>query len=85
MFKVGDKVVCIKPSISLVKNEMYTIKSIKADGGLKLEEVIPKTFNCDGFKPERFRRVDYDFADSVLAKLTEEFELEVTKENRRTL
>lgn len=65
MFKVGNKIVCVKPSISLVKNEIYTIKFIKEDGGLMLEEVTPKTFNCNGFKPERFRKVDYDFADSV--------------------
>ena len=76
MFKVGNKIVCVKPSISLVKNEIYTIKFIKADGGLMLEEVIPKTFNCNGFKPERFRKVDYDFADSVLTKLIEGFETE---------
>lgn len=74
--KVGNKIVCVKPSISLVKNEIYTIKFIKADGGLMLEEVIPKTFNCNGFKPERFRKVDYDFADSALTKLIEEFETE---------
>ncbi len=76
MFKIGNKVVCVKPSISLVKNEIYTIKFIKANGGLMFEEVEPKTPNCNGFKPERFRKLDYDFADSVLAKLIEYFETE---------
>lgn len=76
MFKVGDKIVCVKPSISLVKNEIYTIRFIKDDGGLQLVEVEPKTEWCNGFKPERFRKVDYNFADSVLTKLIEEFKSE---------
>jgi len=72
MFKIGEKIVCIDPSISLVRNEIYTIFNIKSDGGLMLHEVEPITIDCNGFKPERFRKIDYDFAENVLAKLIEE-------------
>jgi len=37
-----------------------------------LAEVIPKTIGANAFYPWRFRKIDYEFAENIIAKLIEE-------------
>lgn len=72
MFKIGEKIVCKIPSISLVKHEIYTVSFIKPNGGIQLKEVNPKSQWCTGFHPWRFEKLDHSFSKNLLAKITEE-------------
>lgn len=78
MFKPGQKVVCIKSEgCNLNKNEIYTIRYVILSGeGLILEEIDPDV-DCIGYKAERFRVIDSDWADEVLSKIESQELLEV--------
>ncbi len=79
MFKVGQKVVCIKefegvyegfPELSMrnklpVKGCIYTILEICADGYLALVG-----FSYSGiYDPNKFRPLDYDFVEEVIEQV----------------
>ena len=81
MFKIGDKVVCVKTSQSgtTKEREIYTIIGFRDDGveGLFFKEVInriPLVFY--GHNPSRFRKLDDTFATETLERITEEIEEE---------
>ena len=76
MFKIGQKVVCIKADSDgdLKQDEIYTIHSFTAGGsGVNLVEVKPSTPNA-GFWVWRFREIDDTWVDELLCKLIEEVE-----------
>lgn len=70
MFKVGQKIVCIKPVDNLELNEIYTISLIEDDACrvLELEHEDPE----EGYYLFRFRPLDYKFSDSVLKRIEQE-------------
>jgi len=75
-FEIGETVVCINAKRRWYKlgglqlNEMYTVTGFNPyDGGLILKEVKSPTSAYHAFASNRFRKVDYAFADSVLAEL----------------
>lgn len=84
MFKIGEKVVCINaldaPPNTIILNEIYTIIAFKNTGGLLLKECYNgEKFGAPffyGFKPERFRKLDHNFAEELLAEIAEEIENE---------
>lgn len=81
--KAGDKVVCINPSVSLVKNRIYTIKDVYTDRftgepAVSLEEVKPLTASR-GFFAYRFRKIEPKFTNEITAALAEKA-LQITKE-----
>lgn len=84
-FKIGQKVVCIfskrqfNPTLiiqgdDLVLNEIYTIKGFSTMGGLLFNEICGGYW-CDGdeagYKATRFRPLDHQFAEDLLAEITE--------------
>lgn len=69
-FKVGQTVVCIKPTHNLKKNEIYTISFIEDDACRLVElEFEPR---CEGYFLFRFKPLDYSFTDNLLRKIKEE-------------
>ena len=77
MFRVGQKVVCIKPDEDgdLVKGEIYTVIDVRlSTGGVKLREAKCTGFFSGYFRPDRFRPVDNDWAEELLCKLMSEVE-----------
>lgn len=90
-FKIGEKVVCIddsnpfgyKEEIFPKKNEIYTIRCNKR--GIKLLEIInSKKRYIDGFyectfNENRFRKLDYEFAENLLAEISEAMKSETIK------
>lgn len=65
-----------------IKNNIYTIREIETLNGItgfRLEEIVNRVFGYNGgkdvgekaFKAERFRKLDYDFAENLLAEITE--------------
>ena len=74
-FKIGQKVVCVKPIDSLVKNEIYTILSVLPprfkDCGIVLKEVKCEFFPY-AFKSSRFRPLDHQFAEDVIKMICEQ-------------
>jgi len=84
-FKIGEIVVCVDASRrwyklgGLKKNEMYTIIGFNSyDGGLILEEVKSPCSGQQAYKADRFRKVDYDFADNILATILNSEACELT-------
>ena len=81
MFKIGEKVVCIDDSEgfssglkTLIINEIYTIKSIRSCTAALAFNEINAPYDSSGFySANRFRKLDYSFAENVLAKIKEEF------------
>ena len=78
-FKIGEVVVCINARRrwfrlgGLKKNEMYTIIGFNSyDGGLILEEVKSPKSGQHAYRAERFRKVDYDFAEKVITQIKPE-------------
>lgn len=84
-FKIGQKVVCVDaPSnenrkykeYMPVKNEIYTIRGFYRES-LYLEEIINEVYVYDNgvsevsFKSCRFRPLDHQFAEDVIAYITE--------------
>ncbi len=76
IFKIGEIVVCVDASRrwyklgGLKQNEMYTVIGFNPyDDGLILEETKSPGSGHQAYKADRFRKVDYDFADSILATI----------------
>lgn len=78
-FKIGQKVVCVDikgyhtPDCGGLKlNEIYTIQSFSfVDGGLILiEHKSPYNF-LGAYDERRFRPLDHQFAEDVIAYITE--------------
>ena len=75
-FKIGEIVVCINARRrwyrlgGLQLNEMYTVTGFNPyDGGLILKEVKSPTSAYHAYASNRFRKVDYSFAENVLNEL----------------
>jgi len=74
-FKIGEKVVCVKPIDELIMGEYYTISYIGEFGNIKVLESSP----CGDyiyFWDWRFRKLDHQFAEDVCAELIKEFNQE---------
>ena len=76
MFKIGETVVCTNAKRrwfrlgGLQENEMYTIIGFNPyDDGLILKEVKSPGSAYHAFAANRFRKVDYAFAENVLNEL----------------
>jgi len=86
-FEIGEIVVCINAKRrwyrlgGLQENEMYTVVGFNPyDGGLILKEVKSPRSGYNAFAANRFRRVDYNFAENVLAELQpREYEIAAVK------
>lgn len=80
MFKVGQKVVCIKGIDELKQNEIYTIKWVGLSSigipAVSLYEVEPPEPHFTKYLAERFRPIDDVWVDELLCKLLEEVEAE---------
>jgi len=73
-FKVGQKVVCIRETISknIKLNEIYTITGLFDDStGVTLKEVNPSP-GYHVFYSSYFRPLDHAFADEVEAMIKEQ-------------
>jgi len=75
-FKVGEKVVCVEPIDHLVKNQIYTVKSIlqkNGEVGILVEELEPiPTGILKGYyfyNVNRFRKLDHQFSEDVIAEI----------------
>jgi len=73
-FKIGETVVCIDAKRrwyrlgGLKENEMYTVTGFNPyDGGLILNEVKSRWSGHNAYRLDRFRKVDYAFAEKVIA------------------
>jgi len=76
MFKIGETVICIDARRrwykldGLKKNEMYTVVGFNPyDDGLVLKEIKSPRSGCKAYAADRFRKVDYAFAERVLSDL----------------
>ena len=78
MFKVGQKVVCIKvnPLRTLKEGEIYTVIAVRSStGGVKLKEQESTDPYSSGYFAEyRFRPVDDTWVEEILGKLMSEVE-----------
>ena len=81
IFKIGETVVCTNAKRrwyrlgGLQENEMYTITGFNPyDGGLILKEVKSPRSAYNAFAANRFRKVDYSFAENVLEELLQQVE-----------
>ena len=81
MFKIGETVVCTNAKRrwyrlgGLQLNELYTVTGFNPyDGGLILKEVKSPRSAYLAFAANRFRKVDYSFAERVMADLQEQKE-----------
>lgn len=80
MFKIGEKVVCIDDSEgfasglkTLTIHEIYTIKSIRScTGALTFKEIEAPYLSSGFYSANRFRKLDYQFTENLLAKIKEE-------------
>lgn len=75
-FRIGEVVVCINAKRrwfklgGLKENEMYTIIGFNPyDGGLILKETKAPKSGHNAYACNRFRKVDYNFANSVIGIL----------------
>ena len=75
-FEIGEVVICINAKRrryrlgGLQENEMYTVTGFNPyDGGLILKEVKSPGSAYHAFVSKRFRKVDYNFAERLLAQL----------------
>lgn len=73
MFKIGEIVVCIDDRRrwyklgDLKKNEMYTIEGFNPyDNGLILKETKSEKRGYKAYARDRFRKVDYNFAERTI-------------------
>ena len=81
MFKIGEKVVCIKPIDNIQLNEIYTI-SIIQDDVCRLVELAFENSN-EGYYLFRFRKLDYDFVKQVCEMIEEDNLVKVDKNEIR--
>ncbi len=72
-FKIGEKVVCINNKRrwfklgGLKRNEIYTITGFNPyDDGLILKEIKSPKSGFNAYSANRFRKIDYAFADKIL-------------------
>lgn len=75
-FRIGEVVVCINAKRrwfklgGLEENEMYTIIGFNPyDGGLILKEIKSPRSGCNAYSANRFRKVDYNFASTIIGTL----------------
>ncbi len=71
-FKIGEPVVCIKPTGNLVKNEIYTIAMVRLNGECINVIEAQNHLGYDGYHSWRFRKLDYDFVEEVLEMVMDE-------------
>lgn len=83
-FKIGEIVVCTDAKRrwyrlgELKENELYTITGFNPyDGGLVLKEVKAKRSGHHAYRADRFRKVDYCFAENVIAEIKTQKQEEV--------
>ena len=79
MFKVNQKVICIKPDADgdLVKDRIYIVSAIReGTGGIQVEGAICTGFNSGYFAEWRFRPFDDKWAEEVLRRIKEMIEKE---------
>jgi len=77
--KAGDKVICIDAvgMPMLKEDKIYTVLAFSPRNapqnpdGIKLVETKPP-LNFDGFRIDRFRKIDTDWADELLKGIQEE-------------
>jgi len=81
IFKIGETVVCTNAKRrwyrlgGLQENEMYTITGFNPyDGGLILKEVKSPSSAYNAFAANRFRKVDYSFAENLMEELHQQLE-----------
>ncbi len=85
-FEIGEVVVCTNAKRrwyrlgGLKKGEMYTIEGFNPyDGGLILKESKSPSSGFNAYRADRFRKVDYNFANNIIegiqSKEKEEVEL----------
>lgn len=94
MFKVGDKIVCIREFenntgysiITPIVDKMYTIRTIGNDVGgtwFHVNEItnipLPNGVEC-GFYSDWFRKVDESFAEGILENILEKINKEQLQE-----
>jgi hypothetical protein len=81
MFKVGDKVVCVKAGngLNLIEGDIYTIKEcfddVTEEKAVTLVETSPPN-SYGGYLTWRFRKTTDKFVDDLLERLTKEVEEE---------
>jgi len=87
-FEIGEVVVCVNARRNwyklggLKKDEMYTVVGYNPyDNGLILKEVKSPGSGYNAFAAERFRKVDYNFAENVLEDLQPQIISEVSPKN----
>lgn len=75
-FQIGEVVVCVNAKRrwyrlgGLTKGEMYTVAGFNpVDGGLILKEAKSPRSGCNAYRADRFRKVDYSFAEQVLENI----------------
>ena len=75
-FEIGEVVVCVNARRrwyklgGLKKDEMYTITGFNPyDGGLVLKESKSPRSGYNAYRADRFRKLDYKFAESTLSRL----------------
>lgn len=78
-FKIGEVVVCVNARRrwyrlgGLKKDELYTVVGFNPyDGGLILKEAKSPRSGYNAYKAERFRKVDYAFAEDILNNMKPE-------------
>ena len=85
-FEIGEIVVCVNARRNwyklggLKRDEMYTVIGFNPyDDGLILKEVKSPGSGCHAFAAERFRKVDYNFAENIIEELQSQKEFQITK------
>ena len=78
MFKIGEMVVCVDARRrwyklgNLKENEMYTVVGFNPyDDGLILKETKSIRSGYNAYARDRFRKVDYNFAEKVIDGIQE--------------
>ena len=88
-FKVGEKVVCIETDpntngdgVFTFKDKDYLICGITSFGGLMFFGVVNFGNNWMGHNPNRFRKLDHQFSEDVIAEIIKQVkEEELTLSN----
>lgn len=81
MFKTGEKIVCINPIDGLIKDKMYTVKSIhkSGEGSTFLEYTKKAVMGEMHYYFWRFRKLDYEFVKEVCAMINEDNLVKIDK------
>lgn len=86
-FKIGETVVCINAKKrwyklgDLKENEMYTVIGFNPyDGGLVLREVKSRRSGYHAYAADRFRKIDYAFAERILAEIQPKVKPQIQKQ-----